>query len=72
MNEKANLTPQVAKRVILEFPQYRIEWLLGYSETMHELDNIDYVELNRLRALIETDVLLILDMFIDRKRKAGS
>ena len=36
---------------------------------MHELDNIDYVELNRLRALIETDVLLILDMFIDRKRK---
>ena len=72
MTGNANLTPHVAKRVILEFPQYRIEWLLGLSETIHELDNLDHVELNRLRALVETDALFILDMFIDGKRKARS
>lgn len=43
VQKKANVTETTAETIIKKFPQYRIEWLMGYDDYKTEEDRIDTI-----------------------------
>lgn len=65
---KNPLTEETAKSVVKEFPEYRIEWLLGYDNSMTQYDWAE--DIQSRKDIVADSMWAIIEKSLNKERKS--
>ena len=68
LNLKTALTEETARDIVTAFPEYRIEWLLGYDDSMTDYEWADNVQ--NMKDLVADSMWGIIEKSLNKKGKS--
>lgn len=68
LNLKTALTEETAQDIIKAFPEYRIEWLLGYDDSMTDIEWADNVQ--NMKDLVADSMWGIIEKSLNKEGKS--
>ena len=68
LNLKTALTEETARDIVTAFPEYRIEWLLGYDDSMTDYEWADNVQ--NMKDLVADSMWGIIEKSLNKEGKS--
>lgn len=68
INLKTALTEETAQDIVSAFPEYRIEWLLGYDDSMTDYEWADNIQ--NMKDLVADSMWGIIEKSLDKEGKS--